>query len=160
MIQGPAHLPTSLASDLQGVPRGGTVWAKFGTGVHHFFQHSFGRSSVYGSPPNLCVQWQNLAGLVNTWCCLCHKPHSQQVLSCLKQLVAPTALAPEQFHGTWRWPPVQPLTSPAQSQALVGRPDVVPQPPFPTRTMAFEPLMPISSFYGSCTSHQGPEALF
>lgn len=66
--------------------------------------------------------------------------HTHRFSSCLKQLVAPTTLPPAQFRGLLhpgKWPPVPPLTSPAQSQALVGRWDLVPRPPSPTGTTAF-----------------------
>lgn len=42
--------PTSLTPDLQGVPRGSVVCAKFRTRVCHFFQHFFGHSCLWLQP--------------------------------------------------------------------------------------------------------------
>lgn len=76
VTQGPKLPPISSIPDLkESLPPVSMLCAKFGTCVHHFFQHFSGHSSVYdasltaeglGEAVDLGVQRQSVTGLVNT----------------------------------------------------------------------------------------------
>lgn len=129
VTQGPTLPPVSSIPDLrESLPPVSMLCAKFGTCVHHFFQHFFGHRSVYdasltaeglGEAVDLGVQRQSVTGLVNTQQAVSAPALLKHRFVCgWEHLVAPKAL-PRSFKVL---PNLAAATTPGPRAALVGQP--------------------------------------
>lgn len=168
VTQGPKLPPISSIPDLkESLPPVSTLCAKFGTCVHHFFQHFSGHSSVYdasltaeglGEAVDLGVQRQSVTGLVNTQqsapALLQHRFFCGQ-----EHLVAPKR-SPEVSRSSPTW---QQLHSRAQGRSgglasfrLRSSPLGLAHPAFLVLPPVFStPMTPTLFFWAFCTPHQG-----